>query len=169
MSAYEILDLMQGASLIIMLVAFSVALYRERQTSIVVAAIVVSASYFIHILADLAFSFLFDSQYYNGLVYEIGSRAWYLFFALTDFLVVYFIYKGIAKVRLKPSFFCYLVIYAYFTLALVQVSRYCDRFIFESEYLVTLYEFSVPIINCFVVGFIVLGLFAVPSSKKEIN
>ena len=164
---YQLLDFIQGNSLIIMLVALSVALYRSRQSSVVVAAVVVSACFFVQMGFDVFNCWLWDSEYYQGAIADIADRAWYLFYAGTNIIVINAIPKMCANLRLKPDPFCNALVYIYSLLALIQITRYIDAFIVNANYTSGIYEASIPLLNILIVAVLVTGLFKLDGIEKE--
>ena len=167
MSWYVLLDLIQANSLVVLLVALSIALCRSRQSSAVVAALVVIGAYFVHLAFDIGMGYLFESQYYTGDIAHVAARGWYLFYSLTDFLVVFCLYQLCKKLRLKANLSCVLVAHCYIVLGTIQTARFIDRFVFNSDFLSSFYELSIPIVNLIVIGLVVSGLFSNKGAIKE--
>ena len=79
--------------------------------------------------------------------YGVIQFLWYAGFAATDILFVYFLVQISRTLKVPLDWVSSFVMYVYLILGIVQVARYFDRFIFETNYLVTMYTDGIPIVN----------------------
>ena len=168
MLIYDILNAIQTNSLIIILIAVSYALYKHRKTSFVVTILLLASINLSHMLFQIVMNMLFISPFYDGVIYEISIRLWYIFYAGTDFLAAYLIYSILKTMNLKPNAGVHLVAYSFGALGLIQTARYADIFIFSSSVFEEIYKLGIPFINTFVLLISVSGVVLDARKKREL-
>lgn len=150
MTFYDVLNVIQTNSLVIMLTAVAFALFKHRKTSFVITVAIVCAVNILHISFQLGMNILFESESFTGVIYDISIRAWYLFFALTDFGVAVFVYLFLGRLSLKPDYKCHVIAICYTILGFIQLCRYADRFVLGYDFCILLYQNGIPLVNVFV-------------------
>lgn len=74
-------------------------------------------------------------------------NAWYLFFALTNALLIVIVTLYAKAKKLEFDIASKLLMYSFVALSLMQIARYLDRLVLESNVLGNLYSISIPSIN----------------------
>ena len=97
----------------------------------------------IHLGIEHYFWYIYTSYADYSIIYFL----WYAGFAATDILFVYFLVRISRTLKVPLDWVSSFVMYVYLILGIVQVARYFDRFIFETNYLVTMYTDGIPIVN----------------------
>lgn len=167
MTITDILNAIQANSLIIILVAVAYALFKQRKTSFVVVVLMLAATNLIHMIFQILMNMLFDSPMFDGFVYELAIRLWYIFYASTDLFVAVFIYYALNKIGLKPSLNCHVIAISFILLGLIQLARFADIFVFNTHAVTKIYISGIPFINTFVVIITVVGIVVESLRKKE--
>lgn len=158
MNLYEILDLIQAHTFraaFLSLLIYSI--YFARRDSFTVTLCVMCILVMIHMGLDDLMMVWYDKGYT-----ELVTHAWYLFFATTDFMLVFITYSLIDKYKIPMQKASALILMAYITLGFVQVIRYADRIVFKTDVLGGLYTSMIPAINgCLTVSILVYSVGAV--------
>jgi len=163
------LNALQSNNTLIMLIAASIALYRYKRTSFVVAALVLCFANVLHMIFQFFLNILFDSALYDGFIYEFTVRLWYIFYAVTDMFFAVFIYTILKRMSIKPGVHCHIICGCFVLLGFIQIGRYADRFILSADYLSQVYTVGIPFINTFLLVVVLAGLFfdhKISSAKK---
>lgn len=165
MSINDILNAIQANNVIILLFAVSIALYRHRKTSFVVAALLLSVMSLLHMVFQLGMNVLFNSEFYDGVIYDIAVRLWYMFYAFTDFFAAVFLYHILKRLSLRPDMHCNLISICFIALGFIQVGRYSDKFVTGADNFAQIYQVGIPFINTLLVLIVVLGVFLDRNTK----
>jgi hypothetical protein len=82
---------------------------------------------------------------------EFVRNFWYMFFAFTYFIYVLVVYVITEKIKLKAKLTTSFIITSTITLGFIQLIRYADRILINTDILGKFYEISVPAINLAIV------------------
>lgn len=143
MTINELLDIIQANSFraaFLSLLIYSI--YFSRRDSFVITLCSMCLLNLAHMALDDLMMKWYD-QGYEQLVYH----AWYLFFAATDFAFCFVAYTLVDRFKLEMQKVSRVVIFSFLTLGIVQVLRYADRIVLETDYFGWLYTASIPAIN----------------------
>lgn len=107
----------------------------------------------------------------------LGSAIWYLGFALTDFLFVVVTVLVCRKYSLKRDSLSVFILIAFFMMGFIQVTRYCDRYIIQTNALGDFYTYSILILNLmttvgtslFALKFLAIALFIKNSKGVQVT
>lgn len=141
---YYYLDLIQGMqlqALFMGLVAYLLAY--SRRDSFSICLLLTIALKMIQVGAD---SFMWsrqDDPFWHPIVYH----AWYMFFGITDWAFVFLTFYVCKRYKFRLTFGCYAIFYSYIALGLIQMLRYADRVVYETNYLGFAYRYTIPVIN----------------------
>lgn len=158
MNLYEILDLVQAHTFRAAFLSLLIySLYFTRRDSFTVTLCLMCFLVMIHMVLDDLMMIWYDEGYT-----ELVKHAWYLFFAATDFALVFTAYYLIDKYKIPMQKVSRLILMAYITLGFVQVARYADRIVFKTDLIGGLYTSLIPTINgCLTVSILVYSVGAV--------
>lgn len=119
------------------------------------------------VMVHMALDDLMMSWYDKGYA-EFVSHAWYIFFAVTDFLLVFISYFFIDKYKIPMQKVSALILTAYIALGFVQTARYADRFVFKTDVLGGVYTSLIPAINgCLTISILVYSVGAVWMHRSQ--
>ena len=164
MTLYEILDLIQAHTFraaFLSLLLYTI--YFSRRDSFTITLCVMCVLIMVHMVLDDLMMNMFEQGYE-----EFVKYAWYLFFASTDFALVFLCYYLIDKYRIPMQKASALILLAYICLGFVQVARFADRLVFNTDVLGGLYTSLIPAINgCLTVSILVYSIGAVWMHRSQ--
>jgi len=76
-----------------------------------------------------------------------AAQMWYFGFAVTDFLYVLLVYKLHDKLKLQANKVSRFMLTGFIVLGFMQIARYIDRIVIDTNHLAELYQISIPAIN----------------------
>lgn len=164
MALYEILDLIQAHTFraaFLSLLIYSI--YFARRDSFTVTLCVMCILVMIHMALDSVMMSWYEKGYE-----KLVKHGWYIFFAVTDFLLVFITYYLVDKYRIPMQKASSLILMAYITLGFVQVARYADRIVFKTDVLGDFYTSVIPAINgCLTVSILIYSVGAVWMHRSQ--
>lgn len=98
-------------------------------------------------IAHLGIEYISKSMWADPSTLALGSVIWYLGFAVLDFLFVFFIALICRKLKLQRHVLSDFILVVFFTMGYIQIARYCDRYILETNLASDLYTYSILSFN----------------------
>lgn len=145
----EILNSLQENQLALVIVSlFAYIVVFNSRNSFVLSAGLYVALCLIHQLFDYHIMSLADINRVTA------AQMWYFGFAVTDFIYVLLVYKIHDKLNLKADKVSRFILTGFIVLGLIQVARYIDRIVIDTNYLAEFYQVSIPAINVSVTALI---------------
>ncbi|MCG9964594.1 hypothetical protein [Shewanella cutis] len=131
--AYKIDDAETLISFTLLCISFF--LYRVTSTNISLA-IWVLANFVMERLAEVMLDVAKTDT-------ELIRQLWYLSFVIIDTICVWSIYLSHRKLRISFDKFSVFICFSFTTMAVIQLVRYTDRIIFETEYFAVIYKYGI--------------------------
>jgi hypothetical protein len=108
-----------------------------------------------NLFMDQAHSFVMDISTSNK---TFGASIWYVTWSTVDVLCLWFIYKIHSAYHLPASKLTRYIMFCFLSLCALQLMRYADRVVFETDLLLAVYKYVIVSINISVVPFAMLWL-----------
>jgi hypothetical protein len=144
MVLFELLDLIQRYSLCISVVSLLVYLVVIAKRDAFVIALSASCVLSIfHQYLDYTLMKMAESE----ANIEFVRNAWYMSFALSDFMYVFVVYYITDKLNLKQCKVTTFILTSYIVMGFIQLFRYADRILMETDLLGGVYQHMIPTIN----------------------
>ncbi len=162
----DFLNLIGNSALLINLVALVIYQFIvQKRTAFSVILMMVCVLDIAHTLYQVQIEKLYNIEAYEDLV----SALWYLGFAFTNLIFVYLGIKICTKQRLTTDRVSSFILLSYFFLAIVQLARYADRYIIETDVLAGAYRVAVSTLNVGVTVMVVVFVFTVVSKHFKLS
>jgi hypothetical protein len=144
MTLYELLDLIQINSLAVVILSllayFIIIMKRDGFVVVLCASSILSIA---HLFYDAALMEMAKDESSRVLVRDL----WYLGFAASNFAFVFICYKLLDALSIKPNRVTSFYLNCYVFLGFIQLVRYADRILLETDLLGQAYQLSIPAIN----------------------
>ena len=115
----------------------------SRKTAFAIVLLFACVLGVLHIFWEM---FLFKLLHINELR-PIVASLWYVGFAATDFVYVMLAVSFCNKMNLTRDLICNFILFTYLVLGILQVLRYLDRIIIQTDVLGVLYKNLIPSLN----------------------
>lgn len=87
----------------------------------------------------------------------LAFYSWYSFFAITNIVMVIFVHLAAKKYQYPHNFISKSMLGSYVTLSIIQLSRFAEREIFETDYLAVFYQVGVVYMNWCITAMCIFG------------
>lgn len=142
------MELLTSISQLIMFIglASTILIYKfsSRLSAFLVIMLCINTLLIVHPVAEV---YMLDLAYNDPESRIYVRHGWYWFFALTDIIAVQISIRLCQKWNLAADRFSTYILYAFLAMACIQVLRWLDRIVLETEMLNAFYETSIPLIN----------------------
>jgi hypothetical protein len=108
-----------------------------------------------NLLMDQLQPFVMDLAISNR---ALGASLWYVTWAFIEVICIWFIYKIHSAYQLPASKLTRYIMFCFLSLCALQLMRYADRVVFETDLLLAIYKYVIVSINISVVPFAMLWL-----------
>ena len=122
----------------------------ENNSLHISSGVIVLASFLMHSVELKLFSLAETDR-------DLAKYLWYISFVLIDVVSAYVLYKIHVVYNVKVSRLSFFTLYSLFALTGVQLLRFVDRLIFETDLLGSFYQYSIVIINISIVSTIIFS------------
>ncbi|WP_018694195.1 hypothetical protein [Algicola sagamiensis] len=120
---------------------FLIKFYSQQSNSIfITTAVVVVANAMMVVIEPMLFQL---AEHYR----EVAKHAWYIIFTLIDLIAIYALFKFHKLLGIKVSLSAKFVTSAYMAFSCIQILRFCDRLILETNFMQYVYQVSIPFIG----------------------
>lgn len=138
----DFLQIFEFKALVLALLIY--VFYFSRNDSFTITLSLLLTTYLSHFLIEIFYQWSLD----NGYLWQlIAYHAWYLGFALTDFLFMYLAYYVCKRKKFRMYKISEFIIFNFVVLGFIQLLRYADREVFETEVLDYFYTVAIPTID----------------------
>jgi hypothetical protein len=105
---------------------------------------------------QIGWEVLIGTMFSDHSLRELVGALWYLGFASSDWALIFLILWSVKKFSLSKCYCTDTILFAYAFMGIMQISRYCDRYILETDVLGFLYRNGIPAINS-IITIVVIG------------
>lgn len=105
---------------------------------------------------QICWELLIGSMFGDNSLKELVAALWYLGFALSDWVLLFVLFWVLKRFSIASCYCTDTILISYAVMGLMQLVRYCDRYILELNSLGFFYKNGIPAINC-IITIVVIG------------